>query len=119
MSANLPDGQQEEDFHYNNSINSDLTLNYSRELFSGVSTNITLGQNMFQNTNQQIYTQGNGFVVPDFYHMSNTASQLVRENTEKYRTAAIYADLQFSIKNLLYFGFTGRNEWSTTLTGGQ
>jgi len=115
MSANLPEGQQEEDFHYNNSINSDLTINYSRELFPGVSTNMTLGQNMFQNTEQQIYTQGNGFVVPDFYHMSNTASQLVREHTEKYRTAAIYADLQFSIKNMLYFGFTGRNEWSTTL----
>ncbi len=39
MSANLPDGQQEEDFHYNNSINSDLTINYSKELFEGFSVN--------------------------------------------------------------------------------
>ncbi|MCK9988691.1 MAG: hypothetical protein AzoDbin1_05163, partial [Azoarcus sp.] len=35
---------------------------------------------------QQLYNQGNGFVIPDFYHMSNTSSQLVRENTERYRT---------------------------------
>lgn len=115
MSANIPDGQQEEDFHYNNSLNSDLTVNYSKEIFNGFSTNTTVGHNMFQSTYQQIYNQGNGFVVPDFYHMSNTSSQLVRENTEEYRTAAIYADIQFSFRNMLYLGFTGRNEWSTTL----
>jgi TonB-linked SusC/RagA family outer membrane protein len=115
LSANLPTGQQEEDFHYNNSINSDLTLNYSKQLFEGFSANATVGQNMYQSYVQQIYNQGNGFVVPDFYHMSATSSQLVRERTTRYRTAAIYADIQFSIRNMLYLGFTGRNEWSTTL----
>jgi TonB-linked SusC/RagA family outer membrane protein len=115
MSANIPDGQQEEDFHYNNTTNSDLTINYTKELFPGFSTSITAGQNMFQSNVQQIYTQGNGFVIPDFYHMSNTSSQLVREKTTKYRTAALFADLQFSYKSTLFLGFTGRNEWSTTL----
>jgi TonB-linked SusC/RagA family outer membrane protein len=115
MSANIPDGQQEEDHHYNNDINSDLTINYTKDLFTDFSTNITVGQNMFQSYYQQLYVQGNGFVVPDFYHMSNTSSQLVRENTTEYRTAALYADMQFSYKSMLYLGFTGRNEWSTTL----
>jgi TonB-linked SusC/RagA family outer membrane protein len=115
MSANIPDGQQEEDHHYNNNLNSDLTINYSKQLFADFSTNVTIGQNMFQSYTQQLYNQGNGFVVPDFYHMSNTSSQLIRENTTKYRTAALYADIQFSYKGLLYLGLTGRNEWSTTL----
>ena len=115
LSANIPDGQMEDDHHYNNNLNSDLTLNYNKELFKGFSANVTLGHNMFESYYQQLYNQGNGFVVPDFYHMSNTSSQLVRENTERYRTAALYADLQFSFKSLVYLGFTGRNEWSTTL----
>jgi TonB-linked SusC/RagA family outer membrane protein len=115
LSANIPDGQQEEDHHYNNNINSDLTVNYTKELFTGFSTNITLGHNMFQNYYQQVYNQGNGFAVPDFFHLSNTASQIVRERVTEYRTAALYADMQFSYKNMLYLGFTGRNEWSTTL----
>ncbi len=115
MSANIPDGQQEVDHHYTNNINSDLTVNYSRKLFSDISTNITLGNNLFQSYVQQVYVQGNGFVIPDFYHISNTSSQLVRESTTKYRTAAFYADLQFSYKSMLFLGFTGRNEWSTTL----
>lgn len=115
LSANAPDGQQEEDHHYNNNINSDLTINYNKELFPLFSANITVGQNMFQSLNQQLYTQGNTFVVPDFYHMSNTSSQLVRETTTKYRTAALYGDIQLSYRSMLYLGFTGRNEWSTTL----
>jgi TonB-linked SusC/RagA family outer membrane protein len=115
MSANIPDGQQEVDHHYTNNINSDLTVNYSRKLFGDFSTNITLGNNMFQSYVQQSYIQGNGFVIPDFYHISNTASQLVRESTTRYRTAALYGDLQFSYKSMLFAGFTGRNEWSTTL----
>ena len=114
-SANIPGGQQEEDHHYNNDINSDLTINYNKELFSDFTANITLGHNMFQSYYQQLYTQGNDFVVPDFYHMSNTSSQIVRESIDKYRTAAIYADMQFAYKDMLYVGFTGRNEWSTTL----
>lgn len=118
MSANIPDGQQEEDHHYNNNLNSDLTINFTRELFTDFSTNITLGHNMFESYYQQLYNQGNGFVVPDFYHMSNTSSQLVREKTERYRTAALYADVQFSYKNMLFLGLTGRNEWSTTLPVG-
>ena len=118
LSANIPDGQQEEDHHYNNSINSDLTINYTRELFDGIGTSITVGHNLFNSHVQQLYTQGNGFVIPDFYHMSNTSSQLVRESTTKYRTAALYADLQFSYKSMLFLGFTGRNEWSTTLPAG-
>jgi TonB-linked SusC/RagA family outer membrane protein len=119
MSANIPDGQQEEDHHYNNNLNSDLTINYTKELFPGFSTNITVGNNIFQSYFQQLYNQGNGFVIPDFYHMSNTSSQLVRENTTRYRTAAMFADVQFSYRSILYLGFTGRNEWSTTLPAGE
>jgi TonB-linked SusC/RagA family outer membrane protein len=115
LSSNLPEGQQEEDHHFNNDINSDLTVNYSKELSTDFSTNITVGHNMFQSSYQQLYTQGNGFVVPDFYHMSNTSSQLVRESISKYRTAALYADLQLSYKRMVYLDLTGRNEWSTTL----
>ncbi len=114
-SANIPGGQQEEDHHYNNDINSDLTINYTKELFNDFNANITVGHNMFQSYYQQLYNQGNDFVVPDFYHMSNTSSQIVREYISEYRTAALYADLQFSYKSMVYLGITGRNEWSTTL----
>lgn len=114
-SSNAPDGQQEEDHHYNNNLNSDLTINYNKELFQFFSANVTLGHNLYQSIHQQLYNQGNTYVIPDFYHMSNTSSQLVRESTTKYRTAAVYADIQLSYRSMLFLGLTGRNEWSTTL----
>jgi TonB-linked SusC/RagA family outer membrane protein len=114
-SANAPEGQMMVDHHYSNSINSDLTINFTKELFPDFNTNITIGNNMYESYYQQLYTQGDGFVIPDFFHMSNTESQIVRESTSKYRTAAFFADAQFSYKNMLYLGVTGRNEWSTTL----
>ncbi|HEY3370501.1 MAG TPA: SusC/RagA family TonB-linked outer membrane protein [Prolixibacteraceae bacterium] len=115
MSANIPDGQQEEDHHYNNDLNSDLRITYTKDLITDLTTTVTVGHNMFQSNYQQLYSQGNGFVVPDFYHISNTSSQIVREITQKFRTAAFYADLEFAYKSMLYLGLTGRNEWSTTL----
>jgi len=114
-SANAPDGQQQVDNHYSNIINSDLTINFNKELFDDFNANITVGNNIYQSYYQQLFTEGDGFVVPDFYHMSNTSSQFVRESTSLYRTAAFFGDLQFSYKNMLYLGITGRNEWSTTL----
>ncbi len=114
-SSTLSAGQIQVDHHYNNDINSDLTVNYTKDLFEDFNASITLGQNMYQSSYQQLYTQGDNFVVPDFYHMSNTSSQLVREYSSEYRTAALYGDLQLSYKNMLYLGITARNEWSTTL----
>jgi len=114
-SNSQPAGQQQLDNHYNNDINSDLTANFNKELFTDFNANITIGQNMYQSSSQQLYAQGDTYIGPDFYHISNTTSQLVRESTYEYRTAALYADLQFSYKNMLYLGLTGRNEWSTTL----
>jgi len=110
-----PAGQQQVDNHFNNSINSDLTINYNKELFTDFNANITVGQNMYETSYQQLYAQGDSYVGPNFYHISFTTSQFVREYSSEYRTAAFYADMQFSYKNMLYLGITGRNEWSTTL----
>jgi len=114
-SSSAPDGSQQVDNHYNNSLNSDLTVNFNKELFTDFNANITVGQNMYQTNYQQFFAEGDGFVIPDFYHISNTSSQFVREYSSEYRTAAFYGDFQFSYKNMLYLGITGREEWSTTL----
>ena len=110
-----PLGQAQIDNHFNNSINSDLTINYNKELFTDFKTNITLGQNMYTSYYQQFFAEGDNYLGFDFYHVLYTQSQLVRESTTEYRTAALFGDVQFSYKDMVYLGVTGRNEWSTTL----
>ncbi|MCX6226312.1 MAG: TonB-dependent receptor, partial [Bacteroidia bacterium] len=68
---------------------------------------------------QRLFVQGDGLNVPGFYNLSNAATIKARETKDKKRTAALYADLGLSFKNLVYFNVTGRNEWSTTLPEGE
>jgi TonB-linked SusC/RagA family outer membrane protein len=108
-------GQIQLDNHFKRIINSDLTANFSKEIAKDLSASVTLGQNMYQNYYRQVYSEGDGLSVPDFYNISNASSFIDREYTSEYRTAALYADVQLAYRNMLYLGLTGRNEWSTTL----
>ncbi|MBI9062456.1 MAG: SusC/RagA family TonB-linked outer membrane protein [Marinilabiliaceae bacterium] len=112
--ANRP-GQIQEDEHFNRDINSDLLLSYNKDLSDDLNFTAMGGWNLYDSYYQQVYVQGDGLNIPKFYHMSNTTTQLVREQQQQKRTAAFYADLGIGYKNMLFLNVTGRNEWSTTL----
>jgi len=114
-SSTSPTGEMQIDNHFSNTFNSDFLANYSRKLNTDFDFSLTLGQNMYSSYYQQYYEKGTGFVVPNFYQISNTSSQLVRESITQYRTAAFFGDLELSYKDILFLGMTGRNEWSTSL----
>ncbi len=109
-------GSVSNDTHFNSILNSDLTLNIKKDLTNDFKTNILLGQNMYQKKQEQLYMEGDGINIPNYYQISNTSSQITRENQDyNKRTAALYADLGFSYKDMVFLDLTGRNEWSTTL----
>ncbi|MCX6256654.1 MAG: SusC/RagA family TonB-linked outer membrane protein [Bacteroidia bacterium] len=113
-----PEGEIQDDLHFNRDINSDIILNIKKDLCKDFQTNIILGQNMYSTFHQQIYNQGNQLTIPDFYNMSNASSLLMRESIDRKRTAAYYGDFGFSFKDMLFMNLTGREEWSTTLPKG-
>ena len=96
-------------------FNSDLILTVNRNLTSDLAFSGLVGHNMYQSNFQRLFTQGNIMTVPDFDHISNTASTISRESVDKKRTAAFYADFGFDWRSTFYINFTGRNEWSTSL----
>lgn len=112
-------GQVQEDEHFNRDINSDLILSFNKDLTDDLNFTAMGGWNLYDTYYQQVYVQGDGLTIPKFYHMSNTATQLVRESVNQKRTAAFYADLGIGYKNMLFLNVTGRNEWSTTLPEGE
>lgn len=107
-------GQVSEDNHFVRDFNSDLIVSMNRDFFEHLKSTLSVGHNMYQHYWQQKYIQADGLVIPEFYHISNGAT-LAREQIEKKRTAAYYADLGLSWKSVLFMNFTGRYEWSTTL----
>ncbi|MEO8087548.1 MAG: SusC/RagA family TonB-linked outer membrane protein [Bacteroidota bacterium] len=114
-SGNLPAGQVFEDQHYQRDFNSDLFLTLKKRFGANFGGSLLLGNNMYSTYHQQLYSQGDGLNIPGFYQMSNAQSVLSKEEQAKKRTAAFYLDLEADYKSMLYIGFTGRNEWSTSL----
>lgn len=117
-SRTAPNGRIYEQQFYVQDINSDLLFAINRRINEDINFNALIGQNMFQTSFQNLFVQGDALTVPEFYHLSNAATHITRESKSKKRTAAIFADLGLSYKNMIYFNATGRNEWSTTLPEG-
>lgn len=114
-SRTLPSGQIYEEQHFVRDFNSDFFLNINKKINEDFTFTALVGQNMYQTQWQRLYVEGNSLTVPEFYNLSNAASVQAFETKSEKRTAALYADLGISFRNMLYFNATGRNEWSTTL----
>jgi len=108
-------GRVFEDNYFRQDINSDLMANIDLNITPDFRTTLIIGQNMYQFYFQEIYSRIQGLTIPNFYNLSNAASQFAFEGHSKKRTAAVYGDLGLEFRSMLYFNATLRNEWSTTL----
>jgi len=111
-------GQIQKDNHNTHIINSDLILTITSKISDDINYNLLVGNNLYQEKYEQSYIEGNGIAQVDFYHLSNVSSYVIRQNIQKFRTAALYANADFSYKSFLNLTLTGREEWSTTLPKG-
>ncbi|RIJ42995.1 SusC/RagA family TonB-linked outer membrane protein [Pontibacter oryzae] len=115
QSRTAPAGRVAEDQVFNRDLNTDFLVNINRELTTDFSARLILGHNYYSSNYQRLYTQGDGLAVPTFFDLGNAASITTVESTTKIERAAVFGDLSLSYKDYLFLGFTGRNEWSSTL----
>lgn len=114
-SRTLPAGRVWEDQHFYRHFNSDLWVTANYNFTEDLGASLMVGNNVYDERYQRVYTQGDGFNFPDFYHISNAQNILSRETTNRKRTAAIFADAKLNYRDWLFLNLTGRNEWSSTL----
>ncbi len=101
--------------YFNRQFNSDFTISLKKSLSKDISASVLLGHNYFTLTQSNRFLQGNSFLAPDFYDISNVASFLSGETKLRKRTMAYYADVDLSYKRMLYLTLTGRREETSTL----
>jgi len=111
----FPSGKLEQRSYLSKIMNSDLTLNLNKDFGKDLRFRAVIGQNMYQNSMSYTSAVANGLSIPGFQQISNTPTQLASSASSLYRTAALYADLQFDYKGTFFVGLTGRNEWATTM----
>jgi TonB-linked SusC/RagA family outer membrane protein len=114
-SRTSPQGRMYRQSHIYRHINSDLWITAKHSFGDNFSGSVLLGNNIYDQHYNRMYTQGDGFVLPDYYNFANVTSVLSREFNSRYRKAAIFADVKMAYKNMLFLDITARNEWSSTL----
>lgn len=100
----------------NFNFNTDAVFSYQQALSSNINLSANLGGAIrdAQYLRSGIFTDG--LIVPSFYNIANSANPLLGDNREtKQRVASTYATLDLEFFNSFYLGFTGRNDWVSTL----
>lgn len=100
----------------NYNFNTDAVLGYNKNLSDNLSLSANLGGAIrnAQYLQSGIYTDG--LIVPGFYNIANSANPIVGDNREADESvASLYATLDLEIYKSFYLGFTGRNDWVSTL----
>ncbi len=98
------------------SLNTDILLNAEQKIGENFGAQLSLGHNFLSERSLNDITEGETFVIPEFYDISNVAQVTFTDDLLRRRkiTGSFY-DLQLSYKNFLYFSTTGRLDWSSTL----
>ena len=110
------DGLYSEDIYRTNDLNTDLIAHIDHNFKHDVGLHFLVGNNINQRSVKNTYASTNGLVIPDFYNLKNSEGRPIVENrTSLRRLVGVYSSLDLSWKNMLFLGFTARNDWSSTL----
>lgn len=111
-----PDGSFREDNVYFRELNTDILLSYKDIINDDWKYTVAAGANRFDQDIKYSFTEASQLAIPDIYTLANSKSALVAEsNLFTKRINSIYGTGNLSYKNSLYFDFTYRNDWSSTL----
>ncbi len=100
-------------------INSDFIAAFKKDINANFKFNGTLGFNNRQRNLTQQISSAESLVVAEVYNLSNVDGKPIASNLRQLRRLnGVYADANFSFKNYLFLGISGRNDWSSTLPKG-
>ncbi|MCK5682678.1 TonB-dependent receptor [bacterium] len=108
-------GQFTQNQYYYNESNADLMLNFDKTL-GDIRLDGVLGANYRNNTSKSMTMRANDLTVPDLFTISNVkGAPVVSMYDYEKETNSAYFAANASYRNFLFFGVTGRNDWSSTL----
>lgn len=105
-----------DDLYSFSNMNSDFLLNANRQIGKSFEINAAIGHNYVAQRTYNNITEGETFILPDFYDISNVAQvSFADDNIRKKRLVGTFYNIEMDYKNFLYLTVTGRWDWSSTL----
>jgi len=98
-------------------LNSEAILNYTKKnIYRDFSLNALLGVNTRTTLRDETRVEGSGFVLDDFYALTNLSTLTYSYPYGKTKTNSVYGAVDLDYKNVVFLNFTGRQDWFSTLS---
>ena len=89
-------------------------LNYDKDLTSDIKLHMNVGSEVFADKRSSQSIRGEGLIIPDYNHISNTTNLYTYERTIRHRLVGTFAEMRLDLYDHLFLDVTGRNDWSST-----
>jgi len=98
-------------------LNTDFLLTVNKKVSDKVGFSFNAGGNIMKQYSQTLLSYATELAVPNIYNLQNANVPIVSSNViYKKQINSLYYNGQFVFNNALFFDFTGRNDWSSTLS---
>ncbi len=117
-SNNAVDGSYNENSLRYSEVNSELILNYKKQINSDFNLSLNAGVNQMKRIRTQTYGSIPGLELPNFYSLSNLktgSTATVGNQFVDTRIGSVLGFGQLSYKDYIFVDFSGRNDWSSVL----
>ncbi len=97
-------------------LSTNLMSNWNKQ-FGEFNLNLMLGTSTDYTKTRRDYEMAWNFSVPEFYSFNNAAdnNKQFRHSSSRKRLVALYGEFRADWRNAIFFTFTGRNDWTSTL----
>ena len=87
------------------------------DIFGKFGGSATLGGNLMSQSSNYLNASSGDLVVPDLFSLNNGVNPAaVNQGSVERRTNSLYGTFQINYDGFLFLDFTGRNDWSSTLS---
>lgn len=112
-------GAMTEENRKSTEVNVDALIGKKFKIAKDFDLSTLIGVNSRRYVIDDLVATGSNFQTPYLYTVGNLASPTEYESNPVIVNKSIYGTFDFSYKNYLYLGVTGRNDWYSTLAPGK
>lgn len=98
-------------------VNADLLATYSHTMNDNVAFTVNVGSSLFYQSLRNEHQSTDGLIVPRVYNMGNSLNPVRATNAKTEKAIeSLYGSVNLDLFKSVFLTFTGRNDWSSTLS---
>ena len=96
-------------------LESNLIITFSKDWSEKFHSSFLIGNQITDFKRDYQWQRGEGFNIPHFNNMSNTANRDARNWTTQQRLIGVFGEIKLDYNDVLFLTIAGRNDWDSTL----